>query len=102
MRVRRAAMKVTTIMALTGILVFGWTLESHFDPGRPLSRAKDQVIRDAVVVIPRAHAHVGIRTTTPRTVAPAILGRLSRKTCRNGNPVSVLRTLLTASGLLIM
>ena len=39
--------------------------------GVPRSRAKDQVIREAVVVIPIAHAHVSTNTTATITVAPA-------------------------------
>lgn len=71
-RVRRQAKVVTTPTAMMGTLVRLSTLLMMEENGVPLSRAKDQVIRDAVVVMPMAHAHVRTRTTAPIAVAPAM------------------------------
>jgi len=48
--------------------------------GVPLSLAKDQVMRDAVVMMPVAHAQVKARTTAPIAVAPAVDLTLSVET----------------------
>jgi len=59
------------------------------EKGVPRSRANDQVILDAVVVIPIAQAHVNARTTAAIAVAPAMLGTLSAKIWIKGKPVLV-------------
>jgi hypothetical protein len=64
------------------------------EKGVPRSRAKDQVILDAVVVIPIAHAQVRARTTAVIAVAPAMLPTLSWKIWMKGNAVSVERTVV--------
>ena len=79
MSVSKAAMAVTVKQAITGTLVRGLTRARYLEKGRPLSRAKDQVILEAVVVIPIAHDHVRQRTTADMTDAPAMLPTLSAK-----------------------
>ena len=50
----------------------GHTLESQPDPGRPLSRAKAQVMRDAVAINPIVAKKVNARITHAMAVAPPV------------------------------
>ena len=52
----------------------GWvyTLESQLDPGRPLSRAKAQVMRDAVAIRPIVAKNTNARMTQTMAVAPPL------------------------------
>src|SRR5437764_8396923 len=62
------------------------------EKGVPRSRAKDHVMRDAVVVMPTAQAQVSERTTAPMTVAPAMEPTELWKIWMKGKPVAVSRT----------
>ena len=68
---------MTVKSAIFGTLVRCETLLRMDENGVPLSRAKDQVIREAVVMMPVAHAHVSNRTMAPIAVAPAVERTLS-------------------------
>ena len=67
----------TTITAMMGTLVRRSTLPRNLEKGSPLSRAKDQVMRDAVVVMPTEQHQVRIRTTAPMVKAPLRFPTLS-------------------------
>lgn len=68
--VRREPHTHTTPTAMIGTLVRRSTLLTICENGVALSRAKDQIIREDVQMIPTAQAHVRMRIMTPIPVAP--------------------------------
>lgn len=72
------------------------TSPSQFEKGRPLSRAKANVCREAdareLIVI----MTINTRTITTSIVAPAVLLTASRKTWIKGKPVGESRALCTS------
>lgn len=98
MRVRRQAMTTTTPTAIMGTWVRGSTLLRIREKGVPRSRAKAQVMRDAEVMIPVAHAQVRMSTMAPMTVAPATDRTLSIYSLDHVRRITATQTYCRRSG----